>query len=167
MSTQRLSSPDYGRDRLFPTPSKTSCSRPPPPTCVFTAKIGSRNVKAQKEVCPICSHKKPCRKPGIVLMNRSREKSTNAFARSSSLLLRSLAAATASSSAASAHSSSTAPTAAVAAISSPAATVSAAPLCLRRRLLLFHNVDDLVGDAEVFDLCVRAGVLAIVVGFLL
>lgn len=96
--------------------------------------------------------------------DRSREKSTNAFARSSRLLC-SLAA-TASSSAASAHSSSTTPTAAVAAIS-PAATVSAAPLCLRRRLLLLHNVDNLVGDAEVFDLCVRAGVLAVVVAVLL
>jgi hypothetical protein len=36
--------------------------------------------------------------------------------------------------------------------------VSAASLRLRRRLLLFHNVDDLVGDAEVFDLWARINV---------
>jgi len=62
-------------------------------------------------------------------------------------------AATASSSTTSTHAPTTA---AIAAISSPAATVSAASLCLRRCLLLFHNVDNLVGDAEVFDLCARA-----------
>ena len=78
--------------------------------------------------------------------DRSREKKHNA-----SLMPRLCRlATTASSSTATAHSPST-PTAAVAAIAS-AATVSAASLCLRRRLLLFHNVDNLVGDAEVFDL---------------
>lgn len=66
--------------------------------------------------------------------------------------------AAAPSSTASAHPSPTTTTAAIAAISSPAATVSAAPLCLRCCLLLFHNVDNLVGDAEVFDLWVRMAV---------
>jgi hypothetical protein len=40
----------------------------------------------------------------------------------------------------------------VAAISTPASTVSAAALRLRCGLLLFDDLDDFIGDAEVFDL---------------
>jgi hypothetical protein len=145
MSTKGSEVRNHTRDLLLPNPSKIPYSRSPPPMCLLQPKEDLA-MKAQKIGVPYAPIK-TVSQTGYRFDDRSREKKHN-----SSLMPRLCRlATTASSSTATAHSP-TATTTAVAAVSSPAATVSAASLCLRRRLLLFHNVDNLVGDAEVFDL---------------